>query len=490
MKLAIRIIAVSLLIVFVMFAAATYLQVRTAYAEFESQHRELAARVAAEMVNPLLDVWKAENLEGVDRLLRKEGAASHVGLQLRWVWFQDSAAEASRKNLQSDQVPTPNTGQILSTITTDESGHRQIHAYVTVDLAPGRPGGLEVTQSLEPLDRMIWRRVQIDLAQLGTLALVFAGIACWTGISWIAHPLQALTAKTQRIGRGDFSGPLTLKRNDELGELAAAVNEMCSQLEAHDATIKAETAERMSAMEQLRHADRLKTVGRLAAGIAHEMGTPLNVISGRASLIASGKLSDNEICSSAGTIRSEADRITKTVRQLLDFARHRTLQRTMTRLHPLIVTSAELLRQLAEKVQVKIKIARCDESIQAFVDAALLQQVLANVLMNAIQAMPNGGTVQLEVKSTTQKMESDDHQMACISVTDEGTGISDEDMPHIFEPFFTTKDQGQGTGLGLSIAHGIILEHGGSIDVRSKVGRGTTFEILLPMEQPAWPAEF
>ena len=485
MKLAIRIIAVSLMIVLVMFAAATYLQVRTAYAEFESQHRDLAARVTAEMVNPLLDVWKAEDLVGVDRLLRQEGAASHVGLQLRWVWFQDSAAEANRSNLQPDQVPSPNTGQIVSTITTDESGHRQIHAYVTVDLAPGRPGGLEVTQSLEPLDRMIWRRVQIDLAQLGTLALVFAGIACWTGISWIARPLQALTAKTQRIGRSDFSSPLNLKRDDELGELAAAVNEMCSQLEAHDAVIKAETAERMSAMEQLRHADRLKTVGRLAAGIAHEMGTPLNVISGRASLIASGKLSTDEICSSAATIRSETVRITKTVRQLLDFARQRTLQRTRTRLHPLIVTSAELLQPLAEKVQVTFEIAPGDEKIQAFVDAALLQQVLTNVLMNAIQAIPDGGVIQVQVNSTTRKQESDDRQLACITVSDAGMGISDEDLTHIFEPFFTTKDLGQGTGLGLSIAHGIILEHGGWIDVRSKVGHGTTFEILLPMEQPA-----
>ncbi len=486
MKLAIRIIAVSLLIVLVMFVAATGLQFRAAYAEFESQHRELAGRVAAEMVNPLLDVWKAENLEGVERLLRNaEGAASHVGLQLRWVWFQDSLAEANRPNLQRDQLPLPTTGQIVSTITTNEQGYRKIHAYVTVDLAPDRPGGLEVTQSLEPLDRVIWQRVRIDLAQLGTLALVFAGIACWTGISWIARPLQELAAKTQRIGQGDFSGPLTLRRNDELGELAAAVNNMCCQLEAHDAAIRAETAERMSAMEQLRHADRLRTVGRLAAGIAHEMGTPLNVISGRASLIVSGKLSGDEICSSAGTIRSEANRITKTVRQLLDFARHRTLQRTMTRLHPLIVTSADLLRQLAEKVLVKIEIAAADESIQAFVDAALLQQVLANVLMNAIQAMPSGGTVRVDVHSTSRNPESRDRPVACISVSDEGTGISGEDLPHIFEPFFTTKDLGQCTGLGLSIAHGIILEHGGRIEVRSEVGRGTTFDILLPKEEPA-----
>ena len=485
MKLAIRIIAVSLLMVLVMFVAATWLQVRTAYEEFESQHRDLAARVAAELVNPLLDVWKAEDLAGVDRLLRKEGAASHVGLQLRWVWFQDPAAEANRPNLQPDQTPSPNTGQIVSTITTNESGHRQIHAYVTVDLAAGRPGGLEVTQSLEPLDRMIWRRVQIDLAQLGTLALVFSGIACWTGISWIAHPLQALAVKTQRIGRGDFSSPLTLKRNDEFGELAAAINEMCCQLEAHDAAIKAETAERMSALEQLRHADRLKTVGRLAAGIAHEMGTPLNVISGRATLIVSGKLSTSEIASSAATIRSEADRITRIMRQLLDFARHRTLQRTLTRLRPLTVTSAELLRQLAEKVQVKIEVSPGGEDSQAFVDAALLQQVLANLVMNAIQAMPNGGTVCVQVHSTSRGNVAGDRQMACISVSDEGIGINKEDLPHVFEPFFTTKDLGQGTGLGLSIAHGIILEHGGWIEVCSEVGRGTKFDIFLPMEQPA-----
>ena len=144
-----------------------------------------------------------------------------------------------------------------------------------------------------------------------------------------------------------------------------------------------------------------------------------------------------------------------------------------------------MLQPLAEKVQVTFEIAPGDEKIQAFVDAALLQQVLTNVLMNAIQAMPDGGVIQVQVNSTTRKQESDDRQLACITVSDAGMGISDEDLPHIFEPFFTTKDLGQGTGLGLSIAHGIILEHGGWIDVRSKVGHGTTFEILLPMEQPA-----
>jgi two-component system, NtrC family, sensor kinase len=112
-----------------------------------------------------------------------------------------------------------------------------------------------------------------------------------------------------------------------LSQLATALNQMCRQLDDQQQRIRSETAERLAAMEQLRHADRLKTVGRLAAGIAHEMGTPLNVVSGRAGLIASGKLSDEEIQQSALTIKAEADRITGIIRQLLDFARRRSPQR-------------------------------------------------------------------------------------------------------------------------------------------------------------------
>ena len=138
-----------------------------------------------------------------------------------------------------------------------------------------------------------WKRklgtpIRIALVSIGGMAAVAVGMVYLAGLRWIARPLQQLTDKTRRAGAGDFSRPVSVSGRDELAELATALNQMCEQLSRQQEQIDAETAKRLTALEQLRHADRLKTVGRLAAGIAHELGTPLNVISGRAALIASG----------------------------------------------------------------------------------------------------------------------------------------------------------------------------------------------------------
>jgi signal transduction histidine kinase len=303
---------------------------------------------------------------------------------------------------------------------------------------------------------------------------------------WIARPLEQLMDKTRRAGKGDFSQPVQLRGQDELAELGRALNDMCEQLSSQQARIQAETTKRLAAMEQLRHADRLKTVGRLAAGIAHEMGTPLNVVSGRAGLIASGRLSVEEMRESALSIKNEADRITGIIRQLLDFARQRTPRRTATDVPELLAHTFELLKPLAEKrhVALRLDVRRAPSAIP--VDPGQIQQVVTNILVNAVQSMPHGGEVSVVLDEQGRRPadapQSPQGNYLAIAIRDQGVGIPPEHLEHVFEPFFTTKEVGEGTGLGLSIAYGIVQDHGGWIEVASEVGKGSCFTVYLPTE--------
>jgi signal transduction histidine kinase len=231
-----------------------------------------------------------------------------------------------------------------------------------------------------------------------------------------------------------------------------------------------EAALRKEALTQLRHADRLTTVGRLAAGLAHELGTPLNVVMGKASLISSGRMIGDDAKKSAVVIEQQADRMTAIIRHLLDFARRGGTSRKRTSLRSLAEETTELLRPLASRTKVTFV---CEgDAAPASVNRGEMQQVLSNLLTNAIHAMPRGGTVRV-----TTAVEGD---KSVLRVVDRGDGIPLAVLPRIFDPFFTTKDVGQGTGLGLSVVHGIVDDHGGTIEVDSEVGRGTTFTICFP----------
>jgi two-component system NtrC family sensor kinase len=288
------------------------------------------------------------------------------------------------------------------------------------------------------------------------------------------------------VAAGDLSGPVDVRSHDELGELGASLNSMCDQLIESQKKIEEETASRVAAMAQLRHADRLRTVGRLASGVAHELGTPLNVISGRAGLIASDKLNDEQRTQSALTIKAEADRMAGTIRQLLDFARRNRPNKASIDLLQVARQTIELLSPLAEKRKLRLSLSPESGEYEALADVGQVQQVLTNLIVNAMHASSEDGAVEVSIerREATPPEEHDGTpgEYDCIRVEDHGQGIKPEDLDHLFEPFFTTKDVGEGTGLGLSIAYGMVHEHGGWIDVVSEVGKGSCFTVYVPRE--------
>ncbi|MFT3693638.1 MAG: ATP-binding protein [Kofleriaceae bacterium] len=226
--------------------------------------------------------------------------------------------------------------------------------------------------------------------------------------------------------------------------------------------VERERRQRFAAVEQLRHADRLNVIGVLAAGVAHELGTPLNVIAGYAEML------DNNV---GRTILDQTDKITRIIQHLLVFGRRANPGVTIIDLDRITVGAAELLGSTAKKRNARIDVITT-EPVRVRATGTQIEQVVSNLILNALQAMPKGGTVRVSTRK--------DGEYGCIVVEDEGSGIAAADLPRIFDPFFTTKDVGEGTGLGLSVSYGIVQDHGGSIDVTSELGRGSRFAVKLP----------
>jgi two-component system NtrC family sensor kinase len=304
-------------------------------------------------------------------------------------------------------------------------------------------------------------------------------VALAVGVVFIGRPINKLAGKARRVGTGDLTGPLDLKQRDELGELANEINLMCERLAE-------EQGARARATEQLRHADRLTTVGKLASGLAHELGTPLNVVSGRARLIAQREVEGTDAIDSARIVMEQAERMTALIRQLLDFARPRAPQAAPLNVTTLAARVCELVATIARKGNVKLVPPVYDDRLRLEADDGQLTQVLTNLLVNAIQAMPEaGGEVAIVARTVDQVpppyVGGSLQAWMAIEVRDTGAGMDDATRERIFEPFFTTKQIGEGTGLGLSVSWGIVREHGGWIDVQSTLNQGTTVTVYLPM---------
>jgi len=225
---------------------------------------------------------------------------------------------------------------------------------------------------------------------------------------------------------------------------------------------------------QLRHADRLATIGMLAAGVAHELNEPLGNILGFAQLskkcpgIPASAKHDIEKIESASLQAREI------IKKLLVFARQRPLKKTWINLNQVVQDSFYFFSARCAKGGIELVQTLSTNLPEIIADPALLNQVLVNLVVNASQSMPGGGRITVSTRSCDEYI--------YLTVEDTGPGISKEILEKIFIPFFTTKDVGQGTGLGLPVVHGIVTSHGGTIDVDSKVGYGTRFEIRLPIE--------
>jgi two-component system, NtrC family, sensor kinase len=260
------------------------------------------------------------------------------------------------------------------------------------------------------------------------------------------------------------------------------MNQMCEHLQGAQAAAEAH----IGALEQLRHSDRLSTLGRLASSVAHELGNPLNVIEMRAQLIQSGDAGTlGEAQQNAELIRVQTRRMTRILQDILSFARRQPARIAPCDLTAMLRSAVALCENTAKKRNIVLQCELPAESIEIDADEQKLVQVVVNLVLNAIQATSQSGgvvSVALHDHSCTPHNDSEAalQRYARIRVTDSGEGIPSESLARVFEPFFSTKSASEGTGLGLSVAEGIAKEHEGWIAVESELGKGSSFSVYLP----------
>ncbi|MEO8875074.1 MAG: HAMP domain-containing sensor histidine kinase, partial [Polyangiaceae bacterium] len=453
-------------------AANAYLRVSREVALFETDRLQNQSVSASGSAAAVSSIWRTD---GRERALMLVGQLDQRApkLEIGWLSLDDHSF------VDTATIERLRSGSIASFEGTDAKGAKLRCSYAPVSPVSIVEGAVGVCEPFAIQDAYVHQTIAETAVTMLTLVAVCSVIAALLGAWVVGRPISALADKARRIGEGDFSRPLVPRGHDEIAMLSNEMNAMCARLVEAAEKVEAETKSRIAAIEQLRHADRLVTVGKLASGLAHELGTPLNVVEARAEMIASGETDPEETKSYARVITEATERMTKIVRQLLDFARRGNPQTGPHEMLSIAQRVATLLAPLAGKKQVIMHVA--GSRARALVDPDQMQQVLANLIVNAIHASNASGEIEIVVSEEKAQLPADigEGEMECVRlrVRDHGAGIAAEDLARVFEPFFTTKDVGEGTGLGLAVAYGIVRDHGGWIDVVSDRASTTEFSV-------------
>lgn len=431
------------------------LDVRREHALFVSEARleeQLLGEILAATVG---EIWQVEGEARAMEIIA-EAHATKDDVQIRWVWLDEEAGP---------HAPRIAPGQLDEVRRGREQLFEEADAvfrYAPVRHGGARPGALEISKSLATERAYVQQSVVRTVIVTVAIIFVAAAVALIFGRIFVGRPVDRLIARLRRIGAGDLTGHLAVRDadEDELALLAAEVNVLATHL---------------------RHADRLTTVGTVAAGVAHELGAPLQIVAGRSKLIET----ETELAASqehARAITAQAQRMTALIRNLLDYARRRETKKERFELNEVVRQTLTMLTGLAEKRAVSLTLEP-GPPVHAVIDLTHVQQALTNVVLNAVHASRDKGTVEVRVSRAKVRPPPDvggpEADFVRIAVRDHGHGMTEQVVANVFTPFFTTRNVGEGTGLGLPIALAIAREHGGWISVESRPEEGSTFTLYL-----------
>jgi signal transduction histidine kinase len=354
---------------------------------------------------------------------------------------------------------------------TEDGGERILEIREPLHISTKFWGSLAVGFSLEPVEQ----EIELMASRLVVIALLVIAANSVIGaisMEWLIRPILALHQVMQRAGRGDLAARAAPWRHDEIGELGKAFNGMMDELE------EAREREKVR-LSQLAHTEKMAAVGTLAAGVAHEVNNPLagvlTCIENMRAEPENREMREQYL----GLIHDGVKRIERTVASLLDFSRPRSMQLGPTSLNQSLSHVLNLVRFQLRKggVEARLELDPRDPHITG--DRFQIEQLLLNLVLNALQAMPHGGTLTLRTRPR--------EGWELIEVGDTGVGIPEAIRERIFDPFFTTREVGQGTGLGLAVSYSIAAAHGGGLEVETTEGEGSVFRVLFPagVEPPA-----
>jgi two-component system, NtrC family, sensor histidine kinase HydH len=347
-------------------------------------------------------------------------------------------------------------------------------------------GTLALIRPLEDLRENLRQARRRILYSVVLFVLVSSALSLALGAFYVSRPLTGLVDAIRRVRGGDLDATLAVPRRDEFGDLAAEFNDMVAELRRARQRIERETESREQLQHSLQQADKLITVGQLSAGLAHEIGSPLQVLSGRIRALLEHPDDAAETTRIGKILLSQSDRIARIVDQLVRFSRHGPA-------HIAPIDAVAAVREVLDLLEVEgrrrgvaltVEAASDLPALQA--DSDRLQQVVFNLVRNAIAATPRGGAVRVRMSLGELEVPSGGAASPSLrlAVEDSGTGIDATVHANLFEPFFTTRRADGGTGLGLAVVKSIVNEHGGSVSAESLDGAGSRFTVELPLRGP------
>ncbi|MCD6187160.1 MAG: HAMP domain-containing protein [Desulfuromusa sp.] len=515
-RLAIRYTAISSIVLLIVMSISAFLHIEKVQKVFADKSLQEADVISEMILRDSYHLMLADNNEQLQLMIEEIGKTPRVkrarilgkaGVvsfsmnkhEIGTVLSEDDES-CSFCHLEGSKALIDVPVEIRSRVFSDDSGNqylsitRGIYNEPTCYTADCHAHSAE-EKKIGVLDLVISQGQMADLAHVhhkdvivSTTVMLFILSLCHYLLTrkYICDPIQGLLEQTQSLSEGDLSARVKNLSKDEIGELGRSFNVMAdnltqAQLELKEwgntleLKVEQRTAEMSDMQSQLLRSAKLASMGELVAGVAHEINNPLTGILMFASLSSKTPDLPQQVKDNLDLIVSETGRCAKIVRGLLEFARESFPEKKRDSINRIIEHTLTLVSQQIILQDVDIQ-CHCGESLPDLeIDADQLQQVFFNMFINAGQAMPNGGKLIISTQWVDEEREIK------IVVEDTGTGISQENLDKVFDPFFSTKSQ-KGFGLGLSVSYGIIKNHGGRVDVKSREGEGTRFSIYFPVD--------